>query len=218
MFQLIKGAHIPDISGLKEEYRIDGDTLQANVSAENINKVFESFLGSMREDEPLFMFVEAPCSDDDERKFNNIEPGQENVISAFHRDVYYLDGYDRECMLTLLQSAVGELLINDGLVYFGFGSLDSHIELGKYKYNVLTGYLNGHDPERLAVIFDNLGIHRVSDIVTAWQLISKDNPGESKIYEFDGKDIFTLVEQMQELGLYKAETRDEDTGEIVWQA
>ena len=58
MFQLVKGAFIPDISGLREEYEVDGDTVHANVSAEKISKVFESFLNEMREDEPLFLFIE----------------------------------------------------------------------------------------------------------------------------------------------------------------
>lgn len=218
MFQLIKGANIPDTAGLKEEYQINDNVLYANVSAENIQKVFEKFLGKMQEDEPLFLFIETPCSENDEQKLNNSPQGKEHSIEKFHRDVFYLDGYCREQMLMILQSGAGDLLINDGLVCFGFGSMASHIELGKYKYNVLTGYLNGNDADWLTAIFDDLGITCVSEIITAWQLISKDNPGESRRYEYKGKDIFTLIDQLKELGLYKAETRDEDTGEVVWRA
>ncbi len=39
--------------------------------------------------------------------------------------------------------------------------------------------------------------------------ISKNNPGESFRYEFNGKDVYDLVEEMKELGLYKAETQSE---------
>ena len=218
MFQLIKGAHIPDISGLREEYLITEKNLYANVSAENIAKVFESFLGKMREDEELFLFIEAPCREDAELRLNNIQAGEERTLEKFHKDVFYLDGLTREDMLLLLKSKVGELLINDGFACFGFGSMDTHVELGKYKYNVLTGYPHGQSSDWFSSIFEDLGIPRVSEIVTAWQIISQDNPGECRKYESDGKDLFTLIEQLKELGLYKAETREEDTGETVWRS
>ena len=210
MFQLIKGASISDITGLKEEYQITENQLRANVSAEKILIVFDSFLSKMREDEPLFLFIETPCSEDDEIMLNDLCSGNDNAIEKYHKDVYYLDGFYREHMLTLLHSGAGELLINDGLTNFGIGSFDSNIELGKYKYNVFIGYLHGQDAGVLTDIFDELGIPRVSEIVTAWELISEDNPGECRKYECYNKDIFVLVNQMKDLGLYKAETREDN--------
>ena len=207
MFQLVKGAFIPNISGLREEYEVDGDKVCANVSAEKISKVFESFLNEMKEDEPLFLFIEVPCSEEDELKFNTVQSEQEKVIEKYHRDVYYLDGYDREGMLSFLNSGAGELLINDGFVCFGFGSLESNIELGKYEYNTITGFQWGQCD--LTYVFDKLNIPRADKIVTAFQLISADNPGRRSKYEFNGKDIYVLIEQLKELGLYKAETREE---------
>lgn len=207
MFQLVKGAFIPDISGLREEYEVDGDTVHANVSAEKISKVFESFLNEMREDEPLFLFIEVPCCEEDELKLNSVQSEREKVIEKYHRDVYYLDGYDREGMLSFLNSGAGELLINDGFVCFGFGSLESNIELGKYEYNKLTGFQWGQSD--MTHILDNLNIPRVDEIVTAFQLVSVDNPGRRCKYEFNGKDIYVLIEQLKDLGLYKAETREE---------
>ncbi len=209
MFQLIKGAFIEDISGLREEYEDDGDTVRANVSAENISKVFESFLNNMREDEPLFLFIEVPCSEEDELKLNPVQTGQENVIEKYHRDVYYLDGYYRENMLLFLNSGVGELLINDGFVYFGFGSMESNVELGKYEYNKLTGFQWGQDKRNLTRIFDELSISRVDKIVPALQLVYEDNPGRCSRYWVNDKDIYILIDQLKELGLYKAETREE---------
>ena len=209
MFQLIQGASIPDVSGLREAYQLCGDKLYANVSAENIPKVFEAFLLQMREDEPLFLFIEAPCSEDDERKLNPPEAAEDPSVRVFHRDVYYLDGYDREDMLLFLRSGVGELLINDGLVFFGFGSLDSNVELGKYQYHALVGHLSGQESARLAGLFDALGIPCVPQLVTAWDLFSEENPGTSRKYRFNGKDVYDLIEEMTELGLYKAETREE---------
>ena len=208
-FQLIKGASISDYSELREAYQIHGNRLDSNISAENIPRIFEAFLDQMREDEPLYLFIEAPCREDDEWKLNSPQSVIKHSIEKFHRDVYYLDGYNREAMLMFLHSGVGELLINDGFVYFGFGSLDSHIELGKYKYNVLTGYLHGQAEHCLSDVFDKLCIPRVSKLITAWQFFSDDNPGICRKYEFEGKDIYALIDQMKELGMYKAETREE---------
>lgn len=208
-FQLIEGASISNFSELREAYQVSEGRLDSNVSAENIPRVFEAFLGQMKEDEPLYLFIEVPCREDDELKLNPPLSTSNHTIEKYHRDVYYLDGYDRETMLMFLDSGVGEILINDGFVYFGFGSLDSHIELGEYQYNMLTGYLNGQPEQCLSDLFDKLGIPRVSKLITAWQLFSDDNPGISRKYEFEGKDIYTLIEQMKELGLYKAETREE---------
>ena len=73
----------------------------------------------------------------------------------------------------------------------------------------MTGYLNGQRADGFTDIFDDLRIPRVARITTAWQLFSADNTGESRKYEFDGKDIHILIDHMKELGLYKAETREE---------
>ncbi len=204
MFQLIKGAHIADISGLEEGYQLcDNGKLTANVSAEKIIKVFESFISKMDEDEALFLYIEAPCSEDEEKELNS------NDISKLHRNVYYLDGINRESALDLLHSGVGELLINDGLALFGIGSLITNIEIGKCKYNMLIGFLQEADEKCFTDIFKENDIPRLATIKTAWDLISEKNPGECSSYEFGGKDIYVLIEQLQELGLYKAETREE---------
>ena len=209
MFQMIKGASISDASALKEEYTVSGNQLTANVSAEHILPVFEAFLRQMREDEPLYLFIEVPCKLQDEQRLNEPKQMQDRNVENFHRDVYYLDGLYREQMLLFLHSSVGELLIHDGLTYFGFGSLESQTELGKYKYNVLIGYAHAEPMERLSALFDACSIPFSSTITTAWKLFSPNSPGNSYWYECNGKDVFALIEEMKEHGLYKAETRSE---------
>ena len=49
----------------------------------------------------------------------------------------------------------------------------------------------------------------MQNTVTAWQLISKENPGFSQRYESEGKDIVYLIDQLKNHGLYKAETRED---------
>lgn len=209
MFQMIKGASIPDASALKEEYTVSCNQLTANVSAEHILPVFEAFLRQMRENEPLYLFIEVPCKVQAEQRFNEPTQTEDRTVEEFHKDVYYLDGLFQEQMLMFLHSGVGELLIHDGLTHFGFGSLESQTELGKYKYNVLIGYTQKEPVDRLSYLFKTLSIPCSSSITTAWDLFSQNNPGNSYRYEFKGKNVYDLVEEMKELGLYKAETRAE---------
>ena len=209
MFQMIKGASIPDASSLKEEYIVSGKRLTANVSAEHILPVFEAFLRQMRENEPLYLFIEVPCKLPEEQRLNDPSKMTDQSVEEFHRDVYYLDGLYQEQMLMLLQSGVGELLIHDGLTHFGFGSLESQTELGKYKYNVLIGYAQKEPVDQLCTIFDAFDMPCSPAITTAWDLFSKNSPGDSYRYEFNGKNAYDLIEEMKELGLYKAETRSE---------
>ena len=218
MFELIKGAFIEDISGIQEGYLADVNAITASVSAEKIPALFEVFLNSMREDEPLFMFIEAPCSEEDECKYNNIKPGGTEEIKEYHWDVYYLDYYRRDDMMKLLKSGAGDVLINDGLVSFGFGSLETHVEIGKYRYNTFKAYSMDQDISCISKVFDMTGIPRVSQLVTGWNVITKENPGQSSHYKFNGKDIFDLLEDLKHLGLHKYETRGEDSGEVVWKA
>ena len=218
MFELIKGAFIEDISGIQEGYLVNGNVITASVSAGNIPALFEAFLNSMREDESLFMFIEAPCNEEDERKYNNLRPEDPTVINEYHRDVYYLDCYRREDMMNLLKSGAGDVLINDGLVCFGFGSLETHVEIGKYRYNSFTGYSVDQDISCISKVFDMTGIPRVSQLVTGWDVISRENPGRSSHYKFNGKDIHVLLEDLKHLGLHKYETRGENSGEVVWKA
>lgn len=208
MFQMIKGASISDASALREEYNVSGHQLTANVSAEHILPVFEAFLRQMREDEPLYLFIEVPCKLPEEQR---PKKGLRKIVSdkELPRDVYYLDGLYQEQMLLFLHSGVGELLIHDGLTHFGFGSLESQTELGKYKYNVLIGYTQKEPVDRLSSLFEAVSIPCSPSITTAWDLFSQNSPGDSYRYEFNGKNVYDLVEEMKELGLYKAETREE---------
>ena len=208
MFHLIKGTHIVDHTRLEEEFTATDNGFLANVSAEHIAPVFEKFLQLFRDDEPLFLFIEVPSNISDERIKRQAADGIPGEIEVFHRDVYYLDGYFKEQMLLFLHSGVGELLINDGLVHFGFGSLESHDEIGKYKYNIMQIFCSPKTDSFFSV-FSSIGIPYREKITTAWDIISPDNPGENSIYRFNGMTVYDLLEQMKELGIYKAETREE---------
>ena len=211
-----QGAFIEDISGIQEGYTTDGNVITASVSAGKIPALFEAFLNSMREDESLFMFIEAPCNEEDERKYNNIKPGDPTVIKEYHRDVYYLDSYNREDMMSLLKSGAGDVLINDGLVCSGFGSLDTHVEIGKYRYITFTGYSLDQDISCISKVFDMAGIPSVPQLVTGWNVITRETPGRSNHYKYNVKDIYALPEDLKQLGIHKVETLAEWSGEVVW--
>lgn len=204
MLELIKGASFDGADRLKEEYDVTDNAVYANVNAGKIRAVFEAFLDGAADGEPLFMFIEAPCNIDEEVTISCGEP-----VEKYHRNVYYLDGIYRSELLAFLKSGAGDILINDGLSSFGIGSFKTHVEIGKYKYNVMTGYPNGGDLSYLTGIFDRLGIPREKRITTAWELFSDGCPGESRKYSVGGQDVYTVISGLGQFGMYKAETREE---------
>lgn len=205
MFNLIKGAKINDDIHLKEEYQIFDHYVAANVSAENIMKVIAEFIKS--ESTELFcLFIEIPSNLKDESITAVTEDGRHQIITR-HIDVYYLDNVSKDDLTEILNE-FAEIFVNDGLSSFGVLSQNGN-EIGKYKYNVMQAYSRSGDLTSLARVFDNTGIHQTDNLVTAWNYFSKDNYGESEIYEKDGKTIYDAVNDLQQVGMYKAEQREE---------
>lgn len=210
MFQLISGASIPDTSALHEGYTAQTNRLIANVSAEHILPVFDSFLSQARDTEQLFLFLEVPCRKDEELSLNCIDIRQPDRLRTLHRNVWYLDGITKVPLQQMLHSDAGEVLIHDGLTCFGIGSLETHDEIGKYKYNIMQAFAYEKKPMELASVFDRLGILYCLSLTTAWDVFSDENPGSSTTFEYRGRTVYDLIEDLQELGLYKAETREEN--------
>lgn len=198
-FQMIRGARLPYGVYLAETWSRSEGKIAANISAEHIAPLFDAFLALCEPEEPLFLFLEAPCEMEEE----------EDPELCTHKNVYYLDGCGRGQLRELLHSSAGELLIHDGMSAFGFGSLRSCLELGKYKYNQVLGYASPERMERLAGIFASLEIPQVPEILSAWDLFTPKTPGLSEAIQVEGKDIYDLIRQLRELGLYLAEQKED---------
>lgn len=204
MFNLIKGAKINENIALKEEYEINGNWIYANISAENIRKVMEKFV-EIEKGNRFCLFIETSANIADENVIGMNDEGFYQLESK-HMDVYYLDNITDEYVIYLLDE-FGDILINDGLSYFGILS-QSGREIGKYKYNVIKAYTRD-DLLPLIKVFNSFDVPETDNLVTAWDYFSQDNLGESELYKKDGKTIYDVVETLKEVGMYKYEQCEE---------
>lgn len=204
MFNLIKGAMINNNIQLKEGYEIDGNWVYANVSAEKIKNIIDKFT-EIEKGHRFCLFIEIPANIEDENIVGITEDGFYQTEGK-HMDVYYLDNIDTDYIEYVLYE-FGDILINDGLSHFGVLS-QSGREIGKYKYNVIKAYTRD-DLLPLIKVFNSVDIPETDNLITAWDHFSQDNPGKSELYEKDGKNIYDVVEVLKEVGMYKAEQREE---------
>ncbi len=204
MFELIKGAKINSNIQLKEEYEIDGNWIYANVSAQKIRNVIKKFT-VIEKGNRFCLFIEIPANIADENVIGVDEEGFYQTEGK-HVDVYYLDNIDDDYIKYVFDE-FGEILINDGLSHFGVLS-QSGREIGKYKYNVIKAYTRD-DLLPLIKVFNAFDIPETDNLITAWDYFSQNNPGESQLYEKDGKTIYDVVETLEQVGMYKYEQREE---------
>lgn len=196
MFVFKKGCKVPFPENIFEEYEETEYGYIANVSAEKIIDVLKDFVHL--QDDLLFFFLELPTNLAD-------EPKKENVIASnFHKDIYYMDGLTKEKTFSFLDS-VGELLTNDGLCRFGFGSQSNNDEIMVGKYNVITISCKKNNP--YGNLFHKNKIKRTENLVTAWDTFSIEYPGRSKKIELNGKDVYSIIDDFKEWGIYFAERR-----------
>ena len=193
MLQMIEGCRIYDPSALQEGYSAIKYGFVANVNADKILPLVESFV--KLHNEYCFLILEVPTNLQDET-----DP------SVRHKDVYYLDGLTAEMATQLLQS-IGKILVHDGLSTFGIGIHSGGNEILCGKYNVVTVYTK--TPDRYAGFFEKQEIPCVSELKTAWDYFTRETPGESFSYSYKGKDIYDLVEYLKQHGLYLAERRED---------
>lgn len=151
MLHLVKGHRISNPEKLSEGYEMcDNTSIVANVNAEKILDVFRHFI--VIHDEPMFFILELPVTEDRE---NPVAP---SVLKETHKGVYYIDGCSGEECFALMER-YGELLINDGLVRFGFGCHESQDEIMLDKYDIVTIY-----SQQLASYADFYEPHKIEKV------------------------------------------------------
>lgn len=205
MLKMIAGAQVYDPTILSQGYEIYEKLITANVDCDNIRALIEGFI-EMNKDVPLFLFVEVPAHIDDETISETFSDGSV-AIENQHKDIYYLDGISAEATIALLDQ-FEEILINDGLSAFGVGTPMGE-EIGKYRYNIVKVY-GYEEAVHYIPLFEKVGIPRVDELVTAWDTISQDTPGTSVCYyDSNGRSVYDIVDTLKEVGMYKAEQREE---------
>ena len=204
MLKIIKGAHVTASEKLSQGYEITDFGITANTDADNIRKIIEDFL-VMNNDLPLFLFIEVPANLKDEKVIGKEEDGAV-LVEKSHKDVYYLDGVSSEELGHLLDPLY-DILINDGLSAFGVGNPNGE-EIGKYKYNAMILYAK--NPDKYIQLFEKYNISRTDKLVTAWDSFTPETPGKcERYYDKSGRDIYDIIVKLKEVGLYKAEQRED---------
>lgn len=194
---MIKGCKISDPSVLYEAYASIKSGFLANVNADKIQSLVESFINL--HNETCFLILEVPTNAKEEPAFLAENP------SPLHKDVYYLDGLSPQRAVELLRT-FASWLIHDGLSTFGFGIHSGGHEIICGKYNVVTVF--ARDRQKYYGFFEAHDIFQVDELKTAWDYFTNDSPGESFSYVHDGKNIYDLIEHMKQYGLYFAERRE----------
>jgi hypothetical protein len=206
-FLLARGVSVPNFAGIHEcyairqhEYPSRGSTsiFTANVSAENLGNLINRFVSQL--DEPCFLIIETPTNLKIEQEIREAE------ADSFHLDVYYWGELTRKRLLEIF-SKYEELLINDGMVRFGFRSHITRDELFIDKYKVVS--ILTADEQRYIKLIGEMGIPQQENIKTVWDTFSSETPRDAYRISVDGKDIYQVVEELKECGLFFAERRED---------
>lgn len=199
MLNLVQGCKVPNAELLSEQYQITANGFLANVNAEKIEEVFQHFI--VMQDALLFFILELPTPADVEDALRTSD------ADPMHKDIYYIDGLSRDEAFALM-FRYGSLLINDGISRFGFGVQDNSAELMLDKYNLVT--LWTEQAEKYHDFFAMHNIPQAEECLTAWDTFSESDPGECTRIEQDGKNVYDLVPELSEWGIYLAERRTDE--------
>lgn len=179
-FVLCQGVSLRSTQDVKPAFLVQGNDLRGVLSAQQIIPVAEAFIEYVTE--PVFFFVELAAQ----------------VQEEF--ETYYLDNCTKEVAMAVLKS-YGELLANDGLSRFGFGSNSTDEELYFEDYQGFSAFVK--DPEGFAKRLEKLGVQRRKSVKTLWDVLSDDNVGCLSAVELDGETVFDIPVLLKEAGMYR---------------
>lgn len=197
VFELCQGVGADNLSGIYSAYKTEENGLSAVLSCELIYPAINGILELL--DEPVFFFLELPCTEDEEKKL------RKSKSDPFHYNVYYLDG----CTIPVAKAIMkryGELLINDGISRFGFGSHKSGDEIYCLNYQEFRIYGNSGKYEK---VLKKLKVQHDDSYKSLWDNFSDETPGNSMMVEINGESVYNIVENLKSEGMYLAETRSE---------
>ena len=193
-----KGCYVPFPEKLKEQYEVRENMIVANVGTDKVKDMLYDFIATHKE--WLFFILEIPTNWNDEPK------NEQGELIVRHKDVYYIDACTQEKANNIL-SDIGELLIEDGMNLFGFGGHESKEEILFDKYNVLLIYTKNR--EKYEKFLQSYNIEKTDKLITAWDTFSSENYGQCELYEMGDRNIYSIVEEHKNYGLYFAERREE---------
>jgi hypothetical protein len=184
LFRTAEGVYVPNEWKLTEGFQSVSDTeIKANISLERLDSFFRTVVQALRE--PVFLILETPCNQVKELELRRDEN------SRFHLDIYFSHLSTRAVLLDLY-SKYSDLLLNDGFIRFGAAARDSKHEIFIAAYKIL--HLFGPEPAPFRRVLSHFEIPEVDQLVTAWDLFSKDDPGTKSRYEGETGNIYDMIE------------------------
>lgn len=192
MFKTAPGVTIPFIGRIHEEYQVYEDqSLYFNISFEKLRPLIEEFYKALPE--PLFIALHVPISINEERKLGNDQ--------ILHDEVLYLDGQTHSQIDSIMKS-YGQILLNDGMSQFAISSHVTREEIFIEKYKITEIF--SRNPRKYIPLLEKYGLAETSDLVTAWDTFSQDFPGECRLVNMEGLDIYGVADILKKAGMYRA--------------
>ncbi len=182
-FQLCQGVDVDIPSDLGSYIVKEPEGFTGSLSAELIPKAVNAFLEAVPE--PVFFFIELPEDVDDYA-------------------LYYLDNCTREVAFAVMKR-FGDLLVQDGVSRFGFGSNKTGDELYFKDYQEFMLY--SQKPALYHTALSELGAVMTDDrekAVFLGDLISKKNEGTLTAVELNGETVFDIPEALENAGMYRS--------------
>lgn len=91
-----------------------------------------------------------------------------------------------------------EILSKDGLCFFGFETESGDIFMSE-KYNIIT--ITSENIGKYDEIFEAVNMPKKDKIITAYDVMSKNNPGFSKAYTFKGVGVCDIPDLIKAYGI-----------------
>jgi hypothetical protein len=179
-FILCQGVSLRDTGSVRTAFRCDNGRIEGALSAEVILPAARAFIKAAKE--PVFFFLELPD-----------ETGE-------NYETYYLDNCTKKVAYAVIDR-FGELLANDGVSRFGFGSNSADEEIYFEDYQEFSAYIG--DMQGFAKSLEELGAEREEKPAALWDLLSDDNVGCLSPVELDGETVFDIPEALADAGMYK---------------
>ncbi len=179
-FKLCQGVSLRTTGDAVSAFAVSGENMNGLLSAELIVPAAKAFIRTVSE--PVFFFLELPCE------------GSEGY------EVYYLDNCTKKVAYAVVER-FGELLANDGLSRFGFGSNATDEEIYFEDYQEFSAYVR--QPKELVQSLEKLGAQKTDGFTTLWDLLSDENVGCLSAVELDGETVFDIPDSLKGAGMYK---------------
>ncbi len=176
-FVVTQGLVLSDTNGVGEFFENIPGGYAVYPSAFKMKALAESFIDKISE--PMFFFLELP------------KEGE-----ALKYDLYYL-----ECTKPVAKAVLkryGELLINDGVSRFGFGSHKNDEEI--YFSSLQTVYIYTKREGEFEGILKSLEISNDKKLSAADKFDPEND--DITLVEIDGETVFDIAENLKDAGLY----------------